>query len=719
MAVFLQVEECPAAYSAQGRVLVDPEVMKKNGIKVDDAVEVETNSGRSVLARVGKPVEEDEGKKIIRMDQYLRHSTKSLLGDWVSLVPIQMKTVEKVVLAPFVNISDSKGVEDYLIKNFASKGVLVSDGQVLYATLPGQSQGTAFKVTEIEPEAGLITAETKLDLDYIFSSWGQISDQVTFEDVGGLKKEIGLIRELVELPLLFPDVFRHLAINPPRGIILYGPPGAGKSHTARAIANEINAKFMYINGPDVVSSVYGETEANLRKVFEEASHHLPSIIFIDEVDAIAPKRGESGSQSDTRMVGQLLELMDGLNRVEGVMVLGTTNRVESLDKAIRRPGRFDREIFIGPPDIQGRLEILQIHTRGMPLAEGIFETLKEVARVTHGFVGADLMELCRESGLNCLRRIMGDRRLSPARFKVSLDELVVTGEDFMKAAGLIRPSAMRETITSIPDVGWDDIGGMEVVKEKLRDLVEKPLVDPDAFRAMGIRPPSGILLYGPPGTGKTLLAKAIARESGANFLYIRGPEVFSKWLGESEESVRHAFQVARQVAPAVILFDQIDAIAPSRRADSDTKASERVVNQILMEMDSIDNYSRIVVVAATNRLDLLDPAILRPGRFGVHIHVPLPELTDRKAILECKLKGSPFKDNASLKKIVNEVAAKTEGFSGAELEAICNEARLNSLKENNYTGTNKLEVIHFLRALDEMEKAREIYQAEKKELSAS
>ena len=718
MAVFLQVEECPAIHSAQGRVLIDPEIMRNNGIKTDDAVEVETNSGRSVLARVAKPQEEDEGKKIIRMDQYLRHSTKSLLGDWVSVVPIKIKTVSKVTLAPFVNISDIKGVDAYLIKNFASKGALVSDGQVLYATLPGQTQGTAFKVTAIEPESGLITADTKLDLDYIFSSWGQVSDQVTFEDVGGLQKEIGLIRELVELPLLFPDVFRHLAINPPRGIILYGPPGSGKSHTARAIANEINAKFLYINGPDVVSSVYGETEANLRKVFEEASHHLPSIIFIDELDAIAPMRGESGSHSDTRMVGQLLELMDGMNRVEGVMVIGTTNRVESLDKAIRRPGRFDREIFIGPPDAKGRLEILQIHTRGMPLAEGIFETLKEVARVTHGFVGADLMELCRESGLNCLRRIMGDRRLSPARFKVSLDELVVTGEDFMKAAGLIRPSALRETITSIPDVGWGDIGGMENVKEKLRDLVEKPLANPEPFRAMGIKPPSGILLYGPPGTGKTLLAKAIARESGANFLYIRGPEVFSKWLGESEESVRHAFQVARQVAPAVIFFDQIDAIAPSRRADSDTKASERVVNQILMEMDSIESFSRIIVVAATNRLDLLDPAILRPGRFGIHIHVPLPEFADRKAIMEFKLKGTPFKDDATRRKVVAEVAQKTEGFSGAELDSLCNEAQLNALKDANYTEVTVLEVIHFLRALDDMERAREFYQGEKKEASA-
>jgi transitional endoplasmic reticulum ATPase len=345
---------------------------------------------------------------------------------------------------------------------------------VLYATLPGQTRGTAFKVTEIEPGAGLITPDTTLELNYVFSSWGQVSDKVTFEDVGGLKKEIGLIRELVELPLLFPDIFRQLGINPPRGIVLFGPPGSGKSHLARAIANEINAKFLYINGPDVVSSVYGETEANLRKIFEEASHHLPSIVFIDELDAIAPRRGESGSQSDTRMVAQLLELLDGLKRVEGVMVVGTTNRVESLDKAIRRPGRFDREIFIGPPDSQGRMEILQIHTRGMPLAEGSFEAMKEVGRVTHGFVGADLMELCREAGLNCLRRIMGDRRMSPARFKVSLDELLVNGEDFLKAAGLIRPSALRETITSIPDIGWDDIGGMEPVKEKWKSLCSSP-----------------------------------------------------------------------------------------------------------------------------------------------------------------------------------------------------------------------------------------------------
>lgn len=718
MTVFLQVEECPQAFSAQGRVFLDPEIMESAGIKVDDAVEIETSSGRNVLARVVQPMEDDRGKKLIRMDQYLRHSTKSLLGDWISVTAISIKTVQSLVLAPFVNVSDVKGVEAYLVKNFSSKGVPVSDGEVLYATLPGQTQGVAFKVVKIEPGAGLITPETKFELDYVFSSWGQVSDKVTFEDVGGLKKEIGLIRELIELPLLFPDVFRQLGINPPRGIVLYGPPGAGKSHLARAIANEINAKFLYINGPDVVSTVYGETESNLRKIFEEASHHLPSIIFIDELDAISPKRGESGSQSDTRMVAQLLELMDGLKRVEGVMVVGTTNRVESLDKAIRRPGRFDREIFIGPPDNQGRLEILQIHTRGMPVAEGTLDAMREVARVTHGFVGADLMELCREAGLNCLRRIMGDRRMTPARFKFSVDEVVVTGDDFKKAASLIRPSALRETITSIPDVGWEDIGGMEPVKEKLRDLVERPLVSPEPFHAMAIRPPSGILLYGPPGTGKTLLAKAIARESGANFLYIRGPEIFSKWLGESEESIRHVFQVARQVAPAVVFFDQIDAIAPSRRSDSDTKASERVVNQILTEMDSIESFGRIVVVAATNRIDLLDPAILRPGRFGIHILVPLPDVTDRKAILELKLKSTPFKNEASRKKIITEIARKTDGFSGAELEALCNDARLNALKEVNFVGTNVLQEVHFLRSLDEMEKAREIYQANEREAAS-
>lgn len=718
MTVFLQVEECPQTFSAQGRVFLDPEVMEQAGIKVDDAVEIETNSGRNVLARVVQPMEDDRGKKLIRMDQYLRHSTKSLLGDWISVTAISIKTVQSLVLAPFVNVSDIKGVEAYLVKNFSSKGVPVSDGEVLYATLPGQTQGVAFKVVKVEPGAGLITPETRIELDYVFSSWGQISDKVTFEDVGGLKKEIVLIRELIELPLLFPDVFRQLGINPPRGIVLYGPPGSGKSHLARAIANEINAKFLYINGPDVVSSVYGETEANLRKIFEEASHHLPSIIFIDELDAITPKRGESGSQSDTRMVAQLLELMDGLRRVEGVMVVGTTNRVESLDKAIRRPGRFDREIFIGPPDIQGRLEILQIHTRGMPIAEGTVEAMKEVARVTHGFVGADLMELCREAGLNCLRRIMGDRRMTPARFKFSVDELVVTGDDFKRAASLIRPSALRETITSIPDVGWEDIGGMELVKERLRDLVERPLVSPESFHAMAVRPPSGILLYGPPGTGKTLLAKAIARESGANFLYIRGPEIFSKWLGESEESIRHVFQVARQVAPAVVFFDQIDAIAPSRRSDSDTKASERVVNQILTEMDSIESFGRIVVVAATNRIDLLDPAILRPGRFGIHILVPPPDVADRKAILELKLKRTPFKNEASRRKIVAEIARKTDGFSGAELEALCNDARLNALKEVNFVGTNVLQEVHFLRSLDEMEKAREIYHGTEREAAS-
>ncbi|MDP2727974.1 MAG: AAA family ATPase, partial [Dehalococcoidia bacterium] len=494
-----------------------------------------------------------------------------------------------------------------------------------------------------------------------------------------------------------------------RGIIFHGPPGAGKTHLAKAIANEINAKFLYINGPEIISSVYGETEANLRKTFEEASRHLPSIIFIDEVDVLAPKRGESGSQTDTRMVTQLLEVMDGLKRVEGVMVIGTTNRIEALDKSVRRPGRFDREILIGPPDRTGRLDILRIHTRGMPLSSEANEFLPEVAKQSNGFVGADLMELCREAGLNTLRRQIGDQWTSLTHLQVSLHELQVDKEDFQQALGRVRPSAMREAVASIPEVAWDDIGGLEGVKDRLRELIEKPLQHPLSFASMGIKPSTGIILYGPPGTGKTMLAQAIANQCQANFLSVKGPEIFSKWLGESEEGIRHLFQTARQVAPAIIFFDQVDAIAPMRAAGGDTRASERVVNQLLTEMDGVEPLSGITVVAATNRLDLLDPAILRPGRFGAHIYVPEPDKEDRKAIFRVHLRDTTMDDSTNLEQVLDAMASGTEGFAGAEIAAICHEAKLCALRHTNFEVAVPLRMEHFKEALEKMSISRMVY----------
>ncbi len=709
MPAYLRIETCLPEHSAKGLAFLDPEAMEAEGFQEGDMVEVQSSYGKGVYARLGAPFPEDRGQGTIRLDQYLRQSIKAFLGDSVEIEKAATKPLEKLVLAPLIDVSDVSGLEAYLLQSFTAIGMATSKGAVIYATLPGATAGAAFKVIEVEPGPGLVTIDTVLELKYVFSVWPSTQMEVTFEDVGGLSKEIRMVRELIELPLRFPDAFRQLGINPPRGIIFHGPPGSGKTHLAKAIANEIKAKFIYINGPEIISSVYGETEANLRKTFEEAAKHLPSMVFVDELDVIAPKRGESGSQTDTRMVTQLLEVMDGLKRVEGVMVVGTTNRIESLDKSVRRPGRFDREIFIGPPDRAGRLEILRIHTRGMPLDAEATDFLDEVAKQTNGFVGADLMELCREAGLNALRRHIGDNWNFLARMQIQLNELAVGKEDFLMSLGRVRPSAMREAVACIPEVSWEDIGGMDEAKDRLRELVEKPLLHPEAFTAMGIKPPRGILLYGPPGTGKTMLAQAIANQCQANFLSVKGPEIFSKWLGESEEGIRHLFRTARQVAPAIIFFDQVDAIAPHRASGGDTRASERVVNQLLTEMDGIEALAGITVVAATNRLDLLDPAILRPGRFGAHIYVPEPEEGDRRSIFAVQLKSVDLAPGTDKEELLDMLASSTQGFGGAEIAAICHEARLTALRYTDFTSAVPLKMEHFREALEKITLSRMVY----------
>jgi transitional endoplasmic reticulum ATPase len=507
---------------------------------------------------------------------------------------------------------------------------------------------------------------------------------VTFEDVGGLDKQIRLIRELVQLPLKYPHVYRHLGINPPRGIILYGPPGAGKTHLVRAVANEVEARFYYINGPDVIGTYTGETEANLRRMFNEASHHSPSIIFIDELDAMAPKRGETGAHSDTRAVTQLLALMDGLKRVDAVIVIGTTNRLDAVDAAFRRPGRFDREIFVGPPDVAGRRQILEIHTREMPLSDDAQNFLDEIARRTHGFLGADLMELCRDAGLSRLRRSAGNLADHRAAFRIPLQDMRVEAEDFELALSQTRPSALRETLITIPDVSWRDIGGLAAAKERLRETVELPLRHPQLLSASGLPPHVGALLFGPPGTGKTLLAKAIANECGINFIAVDGPEIFTKWLGESEEGVRQIFRIARQVAPAVVFFDQLEAIAPVRGTHSGAMTTDRVVSQLLAELDGVEQLSRVIVLGATNRIDLIDPSVLRPGRFGMHIAVNLPDAEERREILKiCLSKGS--QQIAALDEIVAAMTPVTDGFSGAELRQLCDNAKRIAMKRSGFT----------------------------------
>jgi transitional endoplasmic reticulum ATPase len=663
------------ASSSKLLIVVDRDQMHAAGLATDDTVRIATERGRSVLVRLGEPLAEDTGRGVVRMDRFLRQALKAHLNDTIEIEPADLNPVPRLELTPAIDVSTAHELIPHLRKVMSQNRTPVSIGAVLYISFPGTQAGTTYEVHGLPDGPGYVTDQTEIRLHFHDEHIPQGAFDVTFEDVGGLGRQIKLVRELVQLPLKFPHVYRQLGINPPRGIILYGPPGSGKTHLARAVANEIEARFYYINGPEIIGTYAGETEGNLRRMFGEAAHHAPSIVFIDELDALAPKRGETGAHSDVRAVTQLLSLMDGLNRVDSVIVIGTTNRIDSVDPAFRRPGRFDREIFIGPPDAPGRREILEIQTREMPLTDDAQAGLDEVARRSHGFVGADLMELCRNAGLNALRRSTLNLEDPKAAFRIDMTQLRVDRQDFEEAMGQVRPSAMREAFISVPDVSWDDVGGLDSVKDRLKDLMEQPLRNPQLLASMGLTPHVGALLYGPPGTGKTLLAKALAHECGVNFIAVDGPEIFSKWLGESEEGVRQIFRIARQVAPTVIFFDQLDAITPVRGAHDGSMTTERVVNQLLAELDGVEQLSGVIVVGATNRIDLVDPSILRPGRFGVHIPVPLPDEAERRAILRIHLGLKTMEQTPPLDKIAEALAARTAGFSGASLRQVCQEAK--------------------------------------------
>ena len=668
------VDPRPSDYrAAAGGIFLTRSVLEAAAVSVGDCVRVTTHEGRAVVGRVAGELAEPNAA--VRFDRFARQALKAFPHEAVLIERVELSPAAHVILMPAIDIpvGHVEEVSSQVRQLLAADCVPVRDGMLLYVRLGERTGGIIYDVHAVSGGEGLVTADTKLFLssgddhahdhehgaDHTHTHTATRVVDTTYEDVGGLADQIRAVRELVELPLLFPQVYRQLGIAPPRGVIFYGAPGTGKTLLARSVANEINAQFTYVNGPEIVGTYSGQTEENLRKIFGEASLQPPAIIFIDEIDALAPVRGTAGTLSDLRAVTQLLALMDGLKRSEGVVVIGTTNRIEAIDPALRRAGRFDREVYFPTPSAEAREQILRVHTREMPLSDSALDALPEVARRAHGFVGADLLELTREAGLAALRRAAAPFLDNPSpALAPAASELVVEQQDFDIALQRVRPSSLREALMVDPGVTWDDVGGLHAVKQRLRELIE-----------FGSN--VGIVLYGPPGTGKTLLARAVAEHARVNFIPVQAAELFSQWLGESEEGVRRLFRTAQHAAPCIIFFDQLDAIAPRRNASS-ASSTQRVLNQLLAELDGLQERTGVQVIGATNELSLVDPAALRPGRFGVHLYVGLPDADERAEILRIHLKPNPDEQ------LVAYLMAESEGFSGADLAAVCQLARMRS-----------------------------------------
>ncbi|MHA1925954.1 MAG: CDC48 family AAA ATPase [Candidatus Thorarchaeota archaeon] len=655
----------------QGRGIVRLNTEVRDLLQVRSGDYVMLKGTKETVAVCWPSLKEDEVLDMVRMDGYIRANAGVKLGEMVEVSTTSVPDATRVVLAPSQPVRFQPGFEKYVKQQIMNRPITRGD----LIEIASIGQGLQFTATSIGPGKHVkITASTNVEVLTRPAKPDEILvPDISYEDIGGLSKEIQKIREMVELPMKSPELFRRLGITPPKGVLLHGPPGTGKTLIAKAVANESGANFRTINGPEIMSKFYGESEQKLREAFEESEKNAPSIIFIDELDSIAPKRADVTGEVERRVVAQLLALMDGLAARGQVIVIGATNRVDDIDEALRRPGRFDREIEIGVPDKQGRLEILQIHTRAMPLEDEI--DIEKLAATTHGFVGADLAALAREAAMQALRRALP--HVDPDTGDIPTDvlqNLFVTQSDFDVASAGISPSALRELLVERPNVKWEDIGGLEDAKWKIQAAVEAPLKHPEVFEEMKMRTPRGVLLFGLPGTGKTMLAKAVATESEANFISIKGPEIFNKYVGESEKAVREIFRKARQTAPCVIFFDEIDAVMTSRDMEDETGVTKRVVNQFLAEMDGLQNLQNVLVIGATNRHDIIDPAILRPGRFDVLLDIGPPDLEARKAILEIHTvkKGMPMADDVDLDKL----AAKTEYYTGADLEGLVRTAAL-------------------------------------------
>lgn len=661
----LRVAEAKSKDAERGVARVDPGVMGSLELTAGDLIQISGKRRTAAIVWPGYP--EDAERGILRIDGNVRRNAGTSIDERVSIKKIEAREARKITFAPTEPLRIMGG-EEYLGQIL--EGRAVTRGDVVQINVMGRKIDLVVVNFAPTADAAIVNRKTEVKISEKPVKEDQASvPKVTYEDIGGLEEEVKKVREMIELPLRHPELFERLGVEAPKGVLLHGPPGNGKTLLAKAVAGETNANFTTIGGPEIMSKFYGESEERLREIFKQAEENAPSIIFIDEIDSIAPKREDVSGETERRVVAQLLSLMDGLEARGKVVVIGATNRPNAIDPALRRPGRFDREIEINPPNKDGRLEILQIHTRGMPLESEV--SLEELADLTHGYVGADLSALCKEAAIRSLRRILPDLDLEMESIPMEvLNRITVKREDFFSALREMQPSALREVLVEKPDVHWNDIGGLEDVKRELQEAVEWPLKYADVFDYMDTALPKGVLLYGPPGTGKTMMAKAVATESEANFINVKGPEFLSKWVGESEKAVRETFRKARQAAPCVIFMDEIDSIAPTRGGEGDSHVTERVISQLLTEIDGMQSLNNVIVIAATNRPDILDPALLRPGRFDRIVKVGMPDLEARKQILHIHTDRKPLADDVDLDKL----AEKTEGFTGADLAALTNEA---------------------------------------------
>ncbi len=667
----LKIEEMPQSHVGHGVAIVDPQIIEENNWQTGQILELSANKKSHVKLWSGFP--EDRNSGTVRIDGLTRYNIGASIGEKVSINAVEGVDAEQIILSPTEKIH-AEGLHEYMISLYQDHIFTTGDTVIVSTQMGSKIQ---LIVTSTKPSKPVIVTESTIfKLGTVTKSIDASIPRFTYDDLGGLKKEIQKIREMVELPMRHPELFEKIGIESPKGVLLYGPPGTGKTLLAKAVAGETNSHFTSLSGPEIMAKHYGESEEKLRDIFKQAEENAPSIIFIDEIDSIAPKREEVSGELEKRIVSQLLTLMDGMKSRGKVVVIAATNRPDSIDPALRRPGRFDREIEIGIPDEEGRLQVLNIHTRGMPLDTMV--DLKKISKTTHGFVGADLEVLCKEAAMRSLRRILPEINLDEEKVsKEILQKIKITSEDFTDALKEVRPSALREVLVQIPNISWDDVGGLDKLKEELREAIEWPLKYKEAFEHTHVKPPKGVLLYGPPGTGKTLIAKAVATTTESNFISIKGPELLSKWVGESEKGVREIFRKARQAAPCIIFFDEIDALVPRRGSGgADSHVTENVVSQILTEIDGLEELNNVLIIGATNRLDIVDPALLRPGRFDRIIEVPNPNAAGIEMIFKIHTKDKPLAEDIDLKRI-SEIA---NGLSGAEIEEVCNRAALQGIK---------------------------------------